>query len=191
MRQTNSFQRVALAFDLAARAHEWQRRGAGRREPFISHIADVARRVSESPDSDEETLLAALLHDVVEKTDYQLVEIEGLLGRTVAGIVAELTDDPSLSGPEQKRRQIEGAPHLSDRAKRIKLADKASKLASIASAPPRWWGRRKAIREVQQARKVAAGLRGIDPVLDQVFEHDAERAEAALGRGARTGADPG
>ena len=35
----------------------------------------------------------------------------------------------------------------------------------IAAAPPSWWGRGKARREVEQARKVAAGLRGIDPVL--------------------------
>jgi guanosine-3',5'-bis(diphosphate) 3'-pyrophosphohydrolase len=93
-----------------------------------------------------------------------------------------LTDDPSLSGREQKKRQAEAAPRLSPRAKRIKLADKTSKLASIAAAPPRWWGRRKALREVKQARKVVVGLQGADPVLEQVFQHEADRAEAALNR---------
>lgn len=182
MTEVDSLRRVALAVDLAARAHEEQRRGAGRREPFISHIADVARRVSESPDVDEETLLAALLHDVVEKTDQSLADIKRTFGETVASVVGELTDDPSLSGRANKRRQVEAAPRMSDRAKRIKLADKASKLASIAAAPPRWWGRRKALREVTQARKVAAGLKGVDFVLEHDFEREAERAEAALRR---------
>ena len=182
MEDADSLRRVALAFDFAARAHEGQWRKAGRREPFVSHVADVARRVAESPALDEETLLAALLHDVVEKTGHDLAEIERTFGQEVAGVVAELTDDPSLSGREQKRHQIEAAPSFSVRAKRIKLADKASKLASIAAAPPRWWGRHKARGEVDQARKVAAGLRGVDPVLEKAFDLEAERADAALGK---------
>jgi (p)ppGpp synthase/HD superfamily hydrolase len=181
MDDPGSLRRIALAVDLAARAHEGQRRGAGRREAFISHVMDVARRVSESPALDEETLLAAILHDVVEKTDHDLQEVRRMFGPAVASIVAELTDDPSLSSREQKRRQVEAAAHFSDRAKRIKLADKASKLASIASAPPRWWGRKKAAKEVAQARKVAAGLRGVDAILDQAFDHEARRADDALG----------
>jgi guanosine-3',5'-bis(diphosphate) 3'-pyrophosphohydrolase len=181
MDDTDSLRRVAQAFDLAARAHEDQRRGDGRKEPFISHIADVARRVAESPSLDEPTLLAALLHDVAEKTEHTLAEIEEAFGAEVAYIVAELTDDNSLPKREQKRRQVEAAPGFSDRAKRIKLADKASKLASIALASPRWWTRPKVRREVAQARKVAAGLRGVDPVLEAAFDRAAARADAALG----------
>jgi guanosine-3',5'-bis(diphosphate) 3'-pyrophosphohydrolase len=181
MGDVGTLRRIALAVDLAARAHEGQRRGAGRREAFVSHVMDVARRVSESSALDEETLLAAILHDVVEKTDHDLEEVRQMFGTTVASVVAELTDDLSLSGRERKRRQIEEAMHFSDRAKRIKLADKASKLASIAAAPPRWWGRSKAAAEVAQARKVATGLRGVDPTLEQVFDQEAQRADDALG----------
>lgn len=182
MTDAESFGRVARAFDLAAQAHEGQRRGDGRREPFISHIADVARRVAKSPEVDEVTLLAALLHDVVEKTPHTLEEIASGFGAEVAGVVAELTDDASQPEREQRRRQVEAAPNLSDRAKRIKLADKASKLASIAAAQPRWWFRTKGREEVEQARKVAAGLRGVDPVLEAEFDREARRADAALGR---------
>lgn len=185
MDDPGNLRRIASAFDLAVRAHEGQRRRDGRREPFINHVADVARRVSESPAADDATLLAALLHDVAEKTSHSLADIERSFGAEVAGIVAELTDDPSLSGREQKRRQVEAAPGLSDRAKRVKLADKASKLASIAATPPPWWARRKARKEITQARKVVAGLRGIDPVLEAAFDREAEKAEAVV-RG-RTG----
>ena len=182
MTDASALGRIARAFDLAARAHEGQQRGDGRKEAFISHIADVAHRVSESPAVDEVTLLAALLHDVAEKTSHTLAEIEAEFGAEVAGIVAELTDDSRLSEHEQREQQAEAAPSFSERAKRIKLADKASKLASIASAQPGWWDRGKGRKEVEQARKVAAGLRGIDPVLEAAFDREARAADAALGQ---------
>lgn len=173
--------RVARAFDLAVRAHEGQRRRDGRRPPFVNHIADVARRVAESPAADETTLIAAILHDAVEKTATTPAEIEALFGAEVAGLVAELTDDEALPRRERRRRQVEHAPALSPRAKRVKLADKASKLAGIAAAPPRWWGRAKARRELGQARKVVEGLRGADPTLEAAFDREAAALDRILG----------
>lgn len=175
MDDTEGLRRIAQALDVAVRAHEGQRRKDGRRPPFVNHVADVARRVSESPELDEATLLAALLHDVVEKTPVDLPHIEAMFGAEVAGIVAELTDDESLSKRRQKRRQVEKAPTMSVRAKRIKLADKASKLAGIAAVPPTWWGRSKARRELRWARDVAAGLRGADAVLEAAFDREAAK----------------
>lgn len=182
MTDPESLCRIARAFDLAVRAHEGQRRKDGRREPFVNHIADVARRIAESPQVDEATLLAALLHDVAEKTSHGLPEIEREFGAEVAGVVDELTDDQSLPKRERHRSQVEHAPAMSLRAKRIKLADKASKLASIAAATPPWWGQAKAQRELAWAREVAAALRGVDPALEANFDNEAARAEAALGR---------
>ncbi len=182
MTDPDSLGRIARALDLAIRAHEGQRRKDGRREPFVNHIADVARRVAESPDVDETTLLGALLHDVAEKTSHRLPEVEEAFGPEVASVVAELTDDPSLAKRERHRKQVEHAPSMSARAKRIKLADKASKLASIATSPPSWLGRAKARRELAWAREVADALRGIDPLLEAAFDKEAALAEAALGR---------
>lgn len=182
MQDPESLRRVARALDLAVRAHGGQRRGHGRRAPYINHVADVARRVSESPELDEATLLAALLHDVAEKTPHGLPEIEQGFGTEVAGVVAELTDDPALSGRRQRRRQIEHAPIMSPRAKRVKLADKASKLAEIAAAPPRWWGRARARRKLRWARDVAEGLRGADPALEAAFDREAATLERLLDR---------
>jgi guanosine-3',5'-bis(diphosphate) 3'-pyrophosphohydrolase len=173
--------RIAAALDMAVQAHEGQRRGHGRGAPFINHVADVARRVGASPRADEATLIAALLHDVAEKTTRTLSDIEAAFGGEVAGVVAELTDDPGLSKAEQRRRQVEHAPRLSEHAKRVKLADKSSKLASIAEAPPPWWRRDRARREVRWARDVVAGLRGVDEVLEADFDRELARAEAAVG----------
>lgn len=172
--------RIAAAFDMAVRAHEGQVRGHGRGAPFINHVADVARRVGASPEADEATLVAALLHDVAEKTSRTLADIEEAFGPEVAGLVAELTDDPALSKREQRRRQVEYSPRLSERAKRVKLADKASKLASIAEAPPGWWRRGRVRKEVGWARDVAAGLRGVDAALEADFDQELARAGAAV-----------
>lgn len=180
MHDADSLGRIARALDLAIRAHEGQRRAHGRRAPYVNHVADVARRVSESPEIDELTLLAALLHDLAEKTSRSLADIEQAFGAEVAGIVAELTDDERLSGRERKRRQVEGAARLSARAKRVRLADKASKLAEIADHPPRWWGRAKARHKLRSARDVVAGLRGIDPTLEAAFDREAHAAETSL-----------
>lgn len=172
---------VVRAFDFAVRAHEGQRRGHGRGEPYVNHVADVARRVALSPYANATTLVAALLHDVVEKTICPAGEVEVRFGAEVAMIVMELTDDETLSAREQQRRQVAAAPSLSPAAKRIKLADKASKLASIAEAPPRWWRRRRERREVDKALAVVEGLRGADPVLEGDFDEQVRRARAALG----------
>ncbi|WP_210529798.1 HD domain-containing protein [Rubellimicrobium arenae] len=181
MIDADSLQRIALAFDMATRAHEGQRRGHGRGEPFINHVADVARRVSRSAAVDETTIIAALLHDVVEKTDHTLDDIEATFGAEVAKVVGEMTDDPSLSRKARRRRQIEEAPSLSSRAKRVKLADKASKMASIAETPPRWWNRSKVRGEVDWARQVVSGLTGTDPDLEADFDVEWRRADSAVG----------
>lgn len=180
MTDPESLRLIARAFDLAARAHEGQRRKDGRREPFVNHVADVARRVAQSPEADATTFVVALLHDVAEKTAHGLPEIERDFGPEVAAIVAELTDDQSLPKRERHRKQVEHAPKMSRQARRVKLADKASKLASIAEAPPPWWHRAKARRELAWAHEVATALGGADPVLEADFEREAGRAERAL-----------
>lgn len=50
-----------------------------------------------------------------------------------------VTDDKSLPKAERKRLQVEHAAHLSDRAKRVKLADKICNLRDVALTPPADW----------------------------------------------------
>jgi (p)ppGpp synthase/HD superfamily hydrolase len=178
----DTLRRLTQAYDLAARRHSGQTRKGAAGEPYVNHVADVASRLARSPNATEAMILAAVLHDTVEDTDTTLEEIEQLFGPAVAGLVAEVTDDKGLSDDERKRRQVEDAPHKSDGAKRIKLADKASNLTALVESPPHFWevGRKRAY--VAWARDVAAGLRGVDPVLDLAFEEAAARAEAELGR---------
>src|SRR5206468_10483025 len=78
--------RTALehAFQFAAKAHEGQTRRSG--EPFLEHPVAVARILAELH-LDEETLAAALLHDVVEDTDVAPDQLKTEFGEEIAKLV--------------------------------------------------------------------------------------------------------
>lgn len=181
MEPQDPLRRIADAYDLAARAHAGQTRKGAAAEPYLNHVVDVAARLSRSPRADADTLIAAILHDVVEDTAHGLEEIEARFGPIVAGYVDEVTDDKSLPKEERKRLQVERASGKSDAAKRIKLADKASNLAALADSPPHFWDAARKRDYVAWAREVVAGLRGVDPVLEVAFDEEAARAEKVLG----------
>jgi len=136
--------RVALplvhkALKRAVKAHKKQDRDGEAPLPYATHPVDVLNLLRYDADvTDEEILAAALLHDVVEETDVELGDIEEEFGARVARIVGELTreepDRTGLSAEEiwQVRTQVmlEEIDRMSDEAKLIKLADRASNLRS-------------------------------------------------------------
>ena len=133
---TSEFLR-ALSF--AAYKHRAQCR-KDNKTPYINHPIAVANILFNEADiTDEAVLIAALLHDTVEDTDTTPEEIEQRFGRTVRGIVDEVTDDKSLPKAVRKQRQIKHAGGLSDPAKLIKLADKTANLRDLTTAPPAGW----------------------------------------------------
>lgn len=181
METHETLRRVTEAYDFAARAHLGQTRKGKAAEPYVNHLADVAARVARSPRADADTVIAAILHDVVEDTERTLAEVEARFGARVAGYVGEVTDDKSLDKEERKRLQVATAAVKSDGAKRIKLADKASNLAALAESPPHWWDASRRREYLSWARAVVAGLRGTDPALEAAFDEAAAAAERALG----------
>ena len=78
-----------------------------------------------------------MLHDTVEDTDTTIDELESVFGPTVARIVEEVTDDKSLPKQERKRLQVEHAPHCSQQAKLVKLADKLYNLRDLNRCTPK------------------------------------------------------
>lgn len=76
--------RIKTAFEYAAAAHEGQKRFSG--EPYIIHPLEVAVRVLDFH-PDEDTVVAALLHDVSEDTDKTLDDIELVFGPGVRSLV--------------------------------------------------------------------------------------------------------
>ena len=80
---------ITRAFNFAKHAHKGVRRNSG--EPYIMHPIAVARIVSEEIGLGSTSICAALLHDVVEDTEYTVEDIANLFGPKIAQIVDGLT----------------------------------------------------------------------------------------------------
>src|SRR5690554_3925619 len=86
---------IRQAFDVAVDAHKDQRRKSG--EAYIFHPIAVARIVASEIGLDATSIAAALLHDVVEDTDYTVEDMRELFGENVAKIVDGLTKIANMS----------------------------------------------------------------------------------------------
>jgi GTP diphosphokinase / guanosine-3',5'-bis(diphosphate) 3'-diphosphatase len=175
---------VARALDFAARKHSNQRRKGEAGEPYVNHLAEVAKLVADATEGrDPVAVVAALLHDTIEDTGTSRAELEREFGREVADIVVEVTDDKTLPKTERKRLQEENAPHKSSRAKLVKIADKTSNLRSIAQSPPLEWDLKRQRDYFDWAARVVAGCRGTNATLERWFdEAHAAGLEALSGR---------
>lgn len=159
----------ALAF--AAEKHKNQRRKGIEQTPYINHCIQVARMISDIGRCDDaEVLMAALLHDTLEDTDTSPEELEKLFGSKVLGMVQEVSDDKTLPKAERKQLQIQHAPHLSEGAKLIKLADKISNIRDVMMHPPLHWDGERRLEYLEWAARVVNGLRGINLRLEKVFD---------------------
>lgn len=131
---------VLRAASFAAHKHRNQRRKDAEAPPYINHPLTLARVLAEEGGiTDAVTLCAALLHDTIEDTETTPDDLEREFGPEIRAIVEEVTDDKSLSKADRKRLQIEHAPHISERAKLVKLADKIANLRDVATSPPAGW----------------------------------------------------
>jgi len=164
----------ALAF--AAHKHRAQRRKDKEASPYINHpiaLADVL--ANEGGIDDAVALCAAVLHDTIEDTETTYEELRQRFGEEIADAVMEVTDDKALQKAERKERQVLHAPHLSLRAKLVKLADKICNLRDIASNPPATWSRTRKREYYEWAKRVIDGLRGAHPGLERLFDREYAR----------------
>ena len=81
--------KIRKAFDLANKAHYGVRRRSG--EPYIHHPIEVAQIVAKEIGLGTKSVISALLHDVVEDTEYTIEDIERLFGPKIANIIDGLT----------------------------------------------------------------------------------------------------
>ena len=82
----------------------------------------------------------------------------------------EVTDDKQLPKEDRKRLQIEHAPHLSRRAKLVKLADKLYNLRDLQRSVPVGWSETRVKEYFEWAAKVVAGLRGTNEALEDKLD---------------------
>ena len=164
-------QKLLKALEYAAEMHRDQRRKGVEASPYIIHPIQVAEVLaSQGKVCDLTTLLAAVLHDTVEDTETTESDLEAMFGADVASVVMEVTDDKSLSKEERKQAQIEHTPHLSDRAKQLKIADKICNVRDIGSKPPEDWDIARRKGYFDWASKVIAGCRGVNRGLEDYFD---------------------
>jgi len=127
---------IRKAFDLAADAHKDQRRKTG--EPYIYHPIAVAKIVANEIGLGAPSIASALLHDVVEDTDYTFADIEQLFGETITKIVNGLTKISRLQKDQDVSIQAENFRKmlltLNDdvRVILIKIADRLHNMQTLS-----------------------------------------------------------
>jgi len=127
------------AFALAVDVHKDMRRKSG--EPYIYHPIAVAQIVAQEINLGVTSMIAALLHDVVEDTDYTLKDLKGLFGETVAKIVDGLTKiedivvdgDQSVQAENFKKILLSTVEDV--RVILIKLADRLHNMRTLSAMP--------------------------------------------------------
>ncbi len=162
---------VLRALHFAAQKHRDQRRKDPEASPYVNHVIDVAETLARVGGVDDALMLqAAILHDTIEDTETSAAEIERVFGQEIQSLVTEMTDDRSLPKKERKRLQIEHAPHLSPRAKQIKLADKICNIRDVTHSPPESWSLERRLEYLDWSEQVVAGCRGCNPALEQCYD---------------------
>jgi (p)ppGpp synthase/HD superfamily hydrolase len=176
------------AIRAALDAHRGQARKSAADTPYVSHpfhVALILARIGAPP----RVLQAALLHDAVEDCErWTLARVEREFGAHVAGVVAELTEDKSLTWAERKLAQIDHVPRLSRDALLVKAVDKLHNLRTLAeglrsaAAPAAFWAQFRGgpERTLEHARLLVAALAArCDPRLASALRTALREVESA------------
>ena len=131
---------IKRAFNFAKEAHKGIRRRSG--EPYIMHPIAVAKIASQEIGLGSTSICAALLHDVVEDTDYTVEDIEQHFGKKIAQLVAGLTKISGGIFGAQASAQAENFRKLlltmseDIRVVLIKMADRLHNMRTLGSMAP-------------------------------------------------------
>ena len=128
---------VDKAFYFACEAHKDQRRRSG--EPYIYHPIEVATIAAHDIGLGRTSIICALLHDVVEDTQYTLDDIKEMFGEKVSRVVDGLTKFDNLEGAESMQaenfKKIISSLSYDIRVVLIKLSDRLHNMRTLDSMP--------------------------------------------------------
>ena len=147
---------VTRAFRFAAAAHEGQSRRSG--EPFIRHPWGAAKILAELR-QDEQTIAAALLHDVVEDTDTEIDEVRSEFGDEVTQLVEGVTKLTRIHFQSREQAEAENYRKMiaamvgDERVILIKLADRLHNMRTIE-----YLGKQKQLQKARETLEVYAPL---------------------------------
>ena len=175
----------AIAF--AAERHKYQTRKGISKIPYINHPILVAKLLSDFGEEDRDLIISALLHDVIEDTtnnEKEIKEMSGLIlekfGEDVLLTVLEVSDNKNLPVDERKRLQVIHTPSLTDRAKKLKIADKICNILDIKNDPPEDWTLQRKLKYLDWAKQAVNGAKGLNKKLDQYFDQVYEEVFSTL-----------
>src|SRR6186997_2428641 len=147
---------LARAFDFASRAHQGQERRSG--EPFILHPFGAAKICAEMR-LDDESIAAALLHDVVEDTEVTAEEVRAEFGDEIANLVEGVTKLTRIQFQSREHAEAENyrkmivAMAQDVRVILIKLADRLHNMRTLE-----YLGRQKQVQKARETLDVYAPL---------------------------------
>ncbi|MCF8371461.1 MAG: RelA/SpoT family protein [Bacteroidales bacterium] len=137
--ESDKLKLISDAFELAYNAHNGVLRKSG--EPYIIHPLAVATIVSSEIGLGTKSIVAAILHDVVEDTEYTLEDIKNQFGETIASLVDGLTklsgvlaQDNSMQAENFKKLLLTLGDDI--RVILIKIADRLHNMRTLSSMPP-------------------------------------------------------
>ena len=132
--------RITKAFNFAKQAHAGVKRSDG--DPYIMHPLAVARIVCSELGLGSTSICAALLHDVVEDTEFVIEDIDNLFNRKIADIVEGLTKISggvfagNASQQSENLRRLLLTMNKDIRVILIKIADRLHNMRTLGSVPP-------------------------------------------------------
>jgi GTP pyrophosphokinase len=147
---------LSRAFRFAAAAHEGQQRRSG--EAFIRHPWGAAKILAELR-QDEQTIAAALLHDVVEDTDTEIDEVRTEFGDEIAQLVEGVTKLTRIHFQSREQAEAENYRKMiaamvgDERVILIKLADRLHNMRTIE-----YLGKQKQLQKARETLEVYAPL---------------------------------
>lgn len=130
---------IRKAFDIALDAHKDQRRKTG--EPYIYHPIEVAKIVANEVGLGATSIACALLHDVIEDSEYTYDDLNKIFGKTIADIVSGLTkisvmNQQNISVQSENYRKLLLTLSEDFRVILIKIADRLHNMRTLESMHP-------------------------------------------------------